>query len=197
MSNAKVATASTGDALVAVDVQRDFLPGGALGVPDGNAVIPALSRYIRLFLKHKLPIIATRDWHPEDHCSFKPQGGPWPPHCIAGSPGAELAEELDLENVAMIVSKAATKDKDAYSGFDGTNLHAQLKAKKIVRLFIGGLATDYCVLNTARDAITLGYKVFLLVDAIRAVDVNAGDGDRAIAEMKKLGAVAINSEQLA
>jgi len=186
-----------GDALLIVDVQNDFLPGGSLAVPRGDEVVPVLNRYIDLFVTRKLPVYATRDWHPERHCSFRAQGGIWPPHCVAGTRGAEFAAALQLPPSAVIVSKAATAEQDAYSGFQGTDLDAQLRAAHIRRLFIGGLATDYCVLNTVRDALRLGYRVWLLSDAIRAVDVQPGDGLRAEQEMVSLGAQRITVEEVA
>jgi nicotinamidase/pyrazinamidase len=186
-----------GDALIAVDVQNDFLPGGSLAVPEGDAVVPAINRYLAAFAARALPVFATRDWHPTNHCSFKAQGGIWPPHCVAATRGAEFAHALTLPETAVIISKAATPEADAYSGFGGTNLAARLRADEVTRLFIGGLATDYCVLNTVRDALAEGYTVLLLADAIRAVDVNAGDGARALDEMQGLGARAIRYEDLA
>lgn len=185
-----------GDALVLVDVQCDFLPGGRLAVPHGDEVVPALNRYIAVFRALTLPIVATRDWHPPDHCSFRERGGPWPPHCVAGSDGARFAPLLDLPCEAHIVSKATTPDKEAYSGFEGTALDAWLRQAGIGRLFVGGLATDYCVLNTVRDGRRLGYDVFLLTDAVRAVDVTAGDGERAIEQMRRLGAVPLVYDDL-
>lgn len=176
------------DALVIVDVQNDFLPGGNLAVPGGDEIIPILNRAVALFVRRSLPIYATRDWHPADHCSFSAQGGIWPPHCIAHSRGAEFAAALTLPSSAITVSKATTPEKDAYSGFDGTDLANRLRSQGVERLFIGGLATDYCVLNTVKDALTEGFKVALLIDAIRAVDLNAGDGHAAIREMIRLGA---------
>jgi nicotinamidase/pyrazinamidase len=177
-----------GDALLVVDVQNDFLPGGALAVPEGDAVVVPLNAYIELFERERLPVFATRDWHPPGHCSFRAQGGPWPPHCIAGSPGAEFAAGLRLPADAARIAKAARVDADAYSGFDGTELDALLRGARVRRVFVGGLATDYCVLNTVRDALRLGYEVMLLRDAVRAVDAAPGDGARAEAEMIGLGA---------
>jgi nicotinamidase/pyrazinamidase len=177
-----------GDALVAVDVQYDFLPGGRLAVPGGDAVVPALNRYLAAFRSRKLPVFATRDWHPAGHCSFHEQGGPWPPHCIAGSDGARFAALLDLPCEVRIVSKATAVDRDAYSGFEGTDLAQQLRAAGATRLLVGGLATDYCVLNTVLDARRLGFDVLLLIDAIRAVDLQPGDGERAVAAMAAAGA---------
>ncbi|MBE7459669.1 MAG: nicotinamidase [Zoogloeaceae bacterium] len=186
-----------GDALILVDVQLDFLPGGSLAVPRGDEVVPALNRYIAVFRGLTLPVVATRDWHPPDHCSFRAQGGPWPPHCVAGSAGAHFATLLDLPCEAHIVSKATSRDRDAYSGFEGTGLDDWLRRAGASRVFVGGLATDYCVLNTVRDALRFGYATFLLLDAVRAVDVAAGDGARAIDEMRRLGAMAIEYGQVA
>ena len=176
------------DALIAVDVQKDFLPGGALAVPFGDEVVPALNAWLRAFTQAGRPVIATRDWHPPNHCSFSAQGGPWPPHCIAGEPGAEFADALRLPATAILISKATTPDRDAYSGFAGTALGAKLAALNVRRVFIGGLATDYCVLNTVLDARAAGLDVVVLEDAIRAVNVNPGDGARALERMKQAGA---------
>ncbi len=177
-----------GDALIVVDVQNDFLPGGSLAVPEGDAVVPVLNRYASAFAAGRFPIYATRDWHPSDHCSFKAQGGPWPPHCVANSPGARFAPGLKLPTQTVVISKATATDKDAYSGFEGTDLDARLRAQGVKRVFVGGLATDYCVLNTVRDARKLGYDVMLLTDAIRAVNVKPDDGRNAETEMRRLGA---------
>jgi len=182
-----------GDVLIIVDVQNDFLPGGALAVPEGNQVVSPLNRCIALFTSNKLPIFATRDWHPANHCSFKSQGGPWPPHCVAGTNGAAFADGLNLPNETTIVSKADTQEQDAYSGFQETGLHDHLRSLGVRRLFVGGLATDYCVLNTVTDALSLKYKVLLLADAIRAVNLDPHDGERAMAKMKSAGADIIQS----
>lgn len=182
----------SGDALIVVDMQNDFLPGGSLAVPQGDEVIPMLNGYISAFKEKNLPIIATRDWHPPDHCSFKAQGGIWPPHCVRGTKGAEFAPDLQLPEDVLIISKATAQEPDAYSGFDGTDLHDRLQASGIKRLFIGGLATDYCVLNTVKDALSLDYEVYLLVDAIRAVNVNPDDDEKAGQEMIRLGAKPID-----
>jgi nicotinamidase/pyrazinamidase len=181
-----------GDALLIVDVQNDFLPGGSLAVSRGDEVVPVLNRYIGAFEAHGLPVYATRDWHPERHCSFHEQGGPWPPHCVAHTRGAEFSPALHLPPAVTVISKATSSDRDAYSGFEGTDLDPRLRAAGIRRLFIGGLATDYCVLNTVRDALQAGYEVLLLTDAIRAVEVEPGDGQRAEVEMARLGAQRIS-----
>lgn len=177
-----------GDALIVVDVQRDFLPGGALGVPAGDAVVPVLNRAIAGFERAGLPVFYSRDWHPPDHCSFRAQGGPWPPHCIAGSEGAAFAPGLRKPEDAPVISKATTQGQDAYSAFQGTMLAQQLAAAGARRVFVGGLATDYCVKATVLDARANGFEVEVLCDAVRAVEVQPGDGERALREMLKSGA---------
>lgn len=176
------------DALIVVDVQKDFLPGGALGVPRGEEVVAPLNNAMGAFAAAGRPVFVTRDWHPPDHCSFQAQGGPWPPHCVAGAAGAQFAEGLALPASAVVVSKATDALRDAYSGFEGTDLGARLAAAGVTRVIVGGLATDYCVLNTVLDARKAGLDVILLEDAIRAVDVTPGDGERAIERMKQVGA---------
>jgi nicotinamidase/pyrazinamidase len=185
-----------GDALIIVDVQNDFLPGGALAVKHGDEVVPALNAYIDLFLTKGLPIIATRDWHPVNHCSFQAQGGPWPPHCLANSHGAQFAAGLRLPPDVTIISKAAAPDKDAYSGFQGTELEAVLRSHGIRRVFVGGLATDYCVLKTVNDAMENRYEAYVLSDAIRAVNVHVDDGRKAEQEMIAKGALLITTQDL-
>lgn len=186
-----------GDVLLITDIQNDFLPGGSLAVAGGDEVVPLLNRYIGAFVAQDLPVYATRDWHPQGHCSFHAQGGPWPVHCVAGTHGAAFAATLTLPPDTTVISKATLLDQEAYSSFQGTDLDGRLRAAGIHRLFIGGLATDYCVLNTVRDARRLGYAVMLLTDAIRAVDVQPGDGKRAEAEMVGLGARCITLNGLA
>lgn len=186
-----------GDALLLVDVQNDFLPGGSLAVRTGDEVIPVLNRYIEAFSKAYLPVYASRDWHPPDHRSFQAQGGIWPPHCIAGSRGAEFSPELDLPANAVIISKATNQDANAYSDFDTPDFEQSLHQNGINRLFVGGLATDYCVLYTVRDALTCGFDVLLLIDGIRAVNLKPEDGQRAIEEMTSLGAHPIHFEDIA
>ena len=185
-----------GDALIVVDVQNDFLPGGSLAVPAGDAVVPVLNRYIGEFDRRGLPVFATRDWHPRAHCSFRERGGAWPPHCIAGTPGAELAPDLVLPPDARLVSKATRAEADAYSGFEGTALASQLRQQRCTRVFIGGLATDYCVRASALDALAEGFEVVVLEDAVRAVDVQPRDGQRALDEMVSRGARTARAEQV-
>jgi nicotinamidase/pyrazinamidase len=185
------------DALLIIDAQNDFLPGGSLSVPQGNNIIPKLNEYIQISMMHQLSIYATRDWHPTQHCSFHSQGGKWPIHCVAGTHGAEFPSTLKLPSSAVIVSKATTPEKDAYSGFQQTDLDSSLRIAGVKRLLIGGLATDFCVLNTVRDAVKLGYHVFLLIDAIRAIDAQPGDELRALDEMNSIGAKFTSLQQVA
>ena len=185
-----------GDALIIVDVQNDFLPGGALAVPHGDEVIPPLNRYIELFNARQLPVIATRDWHPQNHCSFKAQGGIWPSHCVADSQGATFSKMLQLPSTAWIISKAETQDNESYSGFGNVALAEKLRRENVRRVFIGGLATDYCVLNTVLDARKNAIEVFLLRDGSRAVNIRPDDGPKAEAEMAKSGAVPIELERI-
>ena len=177
-----------GDALLVVDVQNDFLPGGALAVPRGDEVIAPLNDRLESFARQHLPVFVTRDWHPPGHCSFHAQGGLWPAHCVAGSRGAEFAAGLRLPEGAHILSKATRPDADAYSAFQDTDLGALLHRAGVRRVVIGGLATDYCVRATALDALAAGFAVVVLAAAVRAVDVRPGDGARALAELRGRGA---------
>ena len=185
-----------GDALIITDVQNDLLPGGRLAVRVGDAVIPVLNRYIQLFQAKELPVFASRDWHPKKHCSFKTNGGNWPEHCVANTIGAAIASDLKLPDNATILSKATENDREAYSSFDGTELDEILHSKKVKRLFIGGLATDYGVIATALDGMHKGYTVCFLEDAIRAVNLDKLDGIRAERKMYTKGAHPITFEQI-
>ena len=180
-----------GDALLVIDMQNDFLPGGSLGVPQGDRVLGPINALIDLYQGRALPVYASRDWHPGDHCSFAAQGGPWPPHCVADSEGARFSSELRLPQDAIIVSKADTQAQDAYSAFNETGLARGMRAAGISRIAVCGLATDYCVLNTVLDGIDAGFEVLLVLEAMRAVEVKPGDGDRAIARMLTAGAVPV------
>jgi len=179
---------NSSDAFLIIDMQLDFLPGGALGVPNGDQVIAPINRLAELFARQGLPVVASRDWHPGDHCSFAARGGPWPPHCVANTEGAAFSAELKLPAGTTVVSKADTADADAYSAFNGTDLAQQLRGRGVRRVVVGGLATDYCVLNTVLDARELGFEVIIVEEAMRAVDVTPGDGERAIARMVAVGA---------
>ena len=185
------------DGLLIADVQNDFLPGGALGVLRGDEVLPVLNLYMAAFGLRGLPIFASRDWHPTKHCSFREQGGIWPVHCVAGTEGAEFHPDFHLPPSTIVISKATDPKKEAYSAFEGTTLDEHLRETGVRRLFIGGLATDYCVLNTVRDAIKRGYAVCLLMDGIRAVNLKPDDGRKAEEEMIRLGAVPFQLENLA
>ena len=175
-------------ALIVVDVQKDFCPGGSLPVPHGDKVVPILNMYLQQFEEADAPIYATRDWHPPNHISFMSQGGPWPSHCIQNTEGAEFHEDLKLPRSTIVVSKATNPDKEAYSGFDETTLGEELRRKSVRKVFVGGLATDYCVKSTVLDAIVLGFKTVLLEDAVQGVDVRPGDSERAVEDMKAKGA---------
>lgn len=179
-----------GDALLIVDLQVDFLPGGSLGVPHGDAVIAPIRRLIALYGAHGLPVYASRDWHPDSHCSFAAQGGPWPPHCVAGTAGAAFSPELQLPDDVIVVSKADRAEVDAYSAFAGTGLAEALRGRGIRRLAVCGLATDYCVLNTVLDGVA-GFEILIVAEAMRAVDVQPGDGDHAMTRMLGAGALPV------
>ncbi|MDE3130884.1 MAG: isochorismatase family protein [Acidobacteriota bacterium] len=176
------------EALIIVDFQRDFTPpAGALAVPGGDEIAGRLNelagdpRYTA--------VIATRDWHPADHGSFAAQGGPWPPHCVRDTDGAQLHPMLDAERIDALIDKGQAVDTDGYSAFDSDELVRLLREQGITAVTVVGLATDYCVLNTAREALHEGLAVTVDTSAVRAVDVNAGDGERALAELTSLGAV--------
>lgn len=176
-----------GDALLVVDVQNDFLPGGALGITGGDAIVAPINRLLAAWRGRGLPVFLSRDWHPAGHCSFAPQGGPWPVHCVAGTRGAEFAPVLAITPDDVVISKATQPDRDAYSALDGTPLAGALLARGIKRLFIAGLATDYCVRATGRDARAAGLDVVVLRDAVCAVNVHPGDGESALAELAAEG----------
>lgn len=179
----------TVDALLIIDLQNDFLPGGALAVSGGDAVIAPLQAWIDCFVRKRMPILATRDCHPADHCSFREQGGPWPSHCVAGSWGLAITPALKLPSTALIVDKPCRAEIETYDGFSGTRLDATLHQQNIQRLWVGGLATDYCVLNTVLEGLRRGYEVIVLKQAVRPVDLEPDDGQRALATMTARGAV--------
>ncbi|MDE2990344.1 MAG: nicotinamidase [Chloroflexota bacterium] len=178
------------DALLIVDVQRDFCPGGALAVPDGDAVVPVLNQWIDAARDAGAAVFASRDWHPPDHVSFQEQGGPWPSHCVAETPGARFHPDLALPVSATIIDKGTDAGHEAYSAFEGTDLAAWLHAAGIERLWVGGLALDYCVRASVLDARRIaGLPVHLILSATRAVEVQPGDGSRALDDMRSAGAV--------
>ena len=183
-------------ALVIVDVQNDFCPGGSLAVAEGDRVALAINRYVSRFAAAGAPIFATRDWHPAQTSHFKDFGGIWPVHCVQNTPGAEFHPSLQLGASAIVVSKGTAADVDSYSGFDafdahGTALAALLRERGVEQIFVGGLATDYCVKQTVLDGVKHGFAAVLLMDAIRGVDLAPGDSTRALEEMHHAGARAI------
>lgn len=175
------------DALIVVDVQYDFCPGGALAVPRGDRVVPVLNRLIPLFERGGARVYASRDWHPADHVSFQGRGGPWPPHCIQGSEGAEIRRDLKLPAKTLVVDKGTDPERDAYSAFSGTGLARKLRQAGITRVWVGGLALDYCVAETALDASREGFEVHLLREATQPVEVQPGDGERAVERLRLAG----------
>jgi len=184
-------------ALVVIDVQNDFCPGGALAVVEGDQVVAPLNRYIGRFADAGLPIFATRDWHPEKTIHFKAYGGLWPPHCIQGSKGAEFRADLALPGDAVIVSTGTALDEEGYSGFDGIDsfgvgLAELLRRCDVARIYVGGLATDYCVKQTVLDGLKYGFAMTVLADAIRGVELAPGDSQRAVQEMLRAGADVIH-----
>ena len=177
------------DALIIVDVQNDFCPGGSLGVATGEAVARKMTDAAKTFAERGARVFATQDWHPAGHSSFAAQGGQWPDHCVQGTRGAEFHPALELPDGVGVVRKGASPDTDAYSGFIDSDLDAQLKARGVGRVYVGGLATDYCVLNTVIDALSNGYETYVLTDAVGAVNLDPGDGERALHLMEVNGAV--------
>lgn len=176
-----------GDALIVVDVQRDFCPGGALPIEDGDAVVPVLNRWIDRARSLGLPIFASRDWHPKGHLSFKPEGGEWPVHCVQGTKGADFHPDLQLPPEAEIVTKGGRTDRDQYSAFDETGLAAALRQRGVTRVFVGGLAEDVCVRATALDAAKAGLKTHLIAGATKPVTQEGGKA--ALNEMRQAGIV--------
>jgi nicotinamidase/pyrazinamidase len=175
-------------ALIVVDVQRDFCPGGSLAVRRGDTIIPRLNRVIASFEHAGLPIFFSRDWHPQNHCSFREQGGPWPSHCVRGTPGAEFHPKLQVPLDVTIISKATDPGTESYSAFGGTGLAARLREMGIAELFIGGLATDYCVKESSLDALDEGFKVGVIEDCVEGVNVKKGDSASALKAVVKRGA---------
>jgi nicotinamidase/pyrazinamidase len=173
------------EALVIVDFQNDFTPGGALAVPQGDEVAERLNA-LAASGDYDL-VVATRDWHPADHGSFSARGGIWPDHCVAGTPGAELHPALDATRVDVIVDKGQDPATEGYSGFDGTNLAELLRERGIDRVTVAGLATDYCVRATALDALREGFAVTLDTAGSRGIDAEPGDVDRALDEVRAAG----------
>jgi nicotinamidase/pyrazinamidase len=185
-----------GSALIVTDIQNDFCPGGALAVPDGDQIIPLVNACVRFFHTHGLPVIASRDWHPRSHCSFKEQGGPWPVHCVQGSWGAQFHPALVLPPDCTIISKATDPKREAYSSFEGTPLEERLKELGARTVFITGIATDYCVKNTVLDGLKRGFRTVVLKDGIRGIEATPGDSARALQTMEEAGAVVASTKDI-
>ena len=184
-------------ALILVDIQNDFCPGGALAVDEGDQIVSIVNSLISEFPL----VISTQDWHPANHISFKEQGGPWPPHCVQGSRGAELHSGLRTDTVAHYLRKASSPGKDDYSEFEGKDeqdrsLDLVLKSHGVNKLYVVGLATDYCVLETVLDGLKYGYDVYAVSDAMRAVNVSPDDGEKALQRMASAGAHIVTSDEV-
>jgi len=180
------------DALVVVDPQNDFLPGGTLAVSEGNRIFDPINRMMPLFSY----VVATRDWHPPHHKYFQKHGGPWPFHCLEHTEGAEFSPRLDASQIDDVISKGIDPETDGYSGFAGTDLVHRLRAHGIERVFVCGLATDYCVKATALEAKEHGFQTIVLTDAIAAVNVKPEDERKALDELAAAGITFMTSEQL-
>jgi nicotinamidase/pyrazinamidase len=188
-------------ALIVVDVQNDFCPGGRLAVPQGDAILSLVNAYIEKFVQHKRPVIATRDWHPPRTAHFKPYGGDWPVHCVNATPGAAFPDDLHLPEQTLIFSKGIRGDQDGYSAFEAEDDQGQLlkdvlKEEKIQQVYVCGLATDYCVKATVLDALKHHMRVFVLEDAVKGVNLKPDDSKHALEEMMAAGAQLIQIEQL-
>jgi nicotinamidase/pyrazinamidase len=188
-------------ALLVVDVQNDFCPGGALAVPGGDKIVPSLNKYIKFFTKQKLPIFATRDWHPVRTKHFKAFGGVWPVHCIQNTKGAQFHPKLKLPKETILLYKGIDPGEDSYSAFQAQDISGMsfvklLNILGIRELYVGGLATDYCVKSSTLDALRHGFKVRLLMDAIQGVNLGPDDSQRAIKQMAKNGAKKITLKHL-
>jgi nicotinamidase/pyrazinamidase len=184
-------------ALIVVDVQNDFCPGGSLAVAQGDKVVAPLNKLMNEFLDRGEPVYKTRDWHPEKTKHFAIYGGTWPIHCVQNTRGAEFHSDLLDDPRITVISKGFDERADGYSGFDGTQLAQLLRDEEVKEIWVGGLATDYCVKQTVIDGVHNGFKVKALADAMRAVNVNPADGKKAIDEMKAAGAEIVGDEKKA
>ena len=188
-------------ALLIVDLQNDFCPGGKMAVPEGDAIVTVMNKYINIFTRNKWPIFASRDWHPKKTAHFEAFGGQWPEHCIQETAGAKFHPLLQLPEDVIILSSGMDPEKDGYSAFEAVDAAGEefarlLNSFSIKELFVGGLATDYCVKWSVLDALKFGFKVTLLADAIKGVDLKPKDSEAAIEEMVNLGAKKITFEKL-
>jgi len=190
-----------GDVLIITDMQNCFLPGGSLPVTLGDSIIGPLNHALDVFAAAGLPVIFTRDWHPPDHCSFRVRGGPWPVHCVRDTEDAAFSPRLNIPSKPIVISKAVDPDKEQYSAYfghdeAGLTMADNLRALKPSRIFIGGVATEYCVFNTVMDMLKDKYNVYVFEDGVKPVDVNPGDGQAALEKMEKRGARVIMTRQL-
>lgn len=185
-------TVGSDDALIVVDVQHDFLPGGALAVASGERIFGPIDALAPRFRR----VYATRDWHPPDHSSYAAHGGPWPVHCVAGTRGAAFDARLDLRKVDAVIDKGVDRATDGYSGFAATSLASDLRVHGVRRVFVCGLATDYCVKATALDAQAAGFTTVVIADASAAVNVQPGDEARALDELRVAGIDVVQSEDI-
>ena len=188
-------------ALIIVDIQNDFCPGGSLAVAGGNEIVPIINRYIEIFREMGAAVIASRDWHPAVTGHFKKFGGLWPEHCVQGSIGAAFRADLNFSSDTKVFSKGMDPDEDDYSALqarddEGRSMAGFLKEEGINRLHVCGLATDYCVLQTVLEALSLGFSTKLLIDAVRGVDLNPGDSENAIDIMRASGATLLTTNDL-
>ena len=183
-------------ALIVIDVQKDFCPGGALAVPEGEQVVESANALIEHFESRGQPVWFSRDWHPADHVSFRDQGGLWPPHCVQNTDGAAFHPDLRIPPGVNFVSKAATPERENYSAFQDSGLGARLRERGVEEIVAVGLATDYCVKTTVLDALEEGFRVLVVSQAIRAVDVRPGDGEKALGEMQQRGALLVNVDDI-
>ena len=183
-------------ALIVVDIQRDFCPGGALPVTDGDKIIPAVNEMVHAFEKTGLPIFFTRDWHPKNHISFKANGGPWPPHCIQNTPGAAFHPSLAIPDHANVINKGILQAEDAYSGFQGTDLASKLRDLHVKQIYVAGLATDYCVKNTVLDGVAQGFVTCVITDCVKGVNLRRTDSSTALRTMRSRGARETTSGRL-
>ena len=183
-------------ALLLVDLQNDFFPGGALATPEGDDIIAPVNDLVDKFHNRQLPIFATADSHPEGHCSFEAQGGPWPPHCLKDTLGAAFHPAIKLPDDVVAITKGEQKNADAYSGFDGTDLAARLEDRDVDELVVAGLATDVCVHETVLDAIKEGFDVQVVEEAVSGVELEPGDCERALDEMREAGAEVVSLEDV-
>ena len=184
-------------ALIVVDVQNDFCPGGSLAVADGDKVVAPLNKLMNEFLDRGESVFKTRDWHPARTKHFATYGRTWPVHCVAGTHGAEFHPDLLDDPRITIISKGIDESADGYSGFDGTDLARLLREEEVEQVWVGGLATDYCVKHTVLDALREGFEVKALADDMRAVNLDPNDGAKAIEEMRNAGAEIVGSEKKA